>query len=411
MGLGSILKSAVHVAENVFHKAENNVKKTVKTIERTAEKDIKHFVGNVASQVAGNNPVTNFVHTAQDLQKAIAPKSKGIFGKILDAGNKFVGKVNNFGNNLIDKGKNFISKVNNFGSKALDFGKKVVNEVVNRSLDIGRSGLNIITEGLGGLGRSLFEGGGKALSGLGKALNPAPLGKLFSGDVKGAWQDFKGNLTEGAKKISSGLVQGLIQGPVDTVVVALQNGVSAIQTAVGLEPAGRGLNNEEKAELKKVYGNSIDLDKIRLKEGNIGLNNFLAPHTIGNTIYIPKGWLDSKDANYKQNRNELLVHETAHTWQYQNGGTDYIGASLWNQAKGFISGGDRGAAYDFESAIKAGKSWKELNPEQQAHLIDQAYGERMFDDPNARFVLKDGTDITDFTRKAIEEMLKGKGAA
>lgn len=411
MGLGGIIKSAFHKAENVFHKAENDVKKTVKTVEKHTAKQVSAFVGNVASQVAGNNPVSNLVHTAQNLQQAVKPKSKGFFGKLLDAGSNFVNKVGNFGNNLIDKGKSFLNKVSDFGSKALDFGKKALNEIKTRGLDIGRSLLNVVTEGGGGLLRSAFEGAGKILSGAGNLLNPAPLGKLFTGDFKGAWSDLKNNITEGLGKIGNGLVQGLIQGPVDTLIVGLQNGVSAIQTALGLEPAGRGLNAAETAELKKVYGDSIDLSQIRIKEGNIGLNNFLAPHTIGNTIYIPQGWLDPNNANYNQQRNELLVHETAHTWQYQNGGTDYIGASIWNQAKGAISGQSRNAAYEYDAPIKAGKSWTELNPEQQAHVIETAYARGLFDNPNQRFLLDDGTDATAFVRDAIEQMRKGKGAA
>jgi hypothetical protein len=404
MGLGGIIKSAFHKAENFVHNAEKDVVKAVKSVEKQTAKQVSAFVGNVASQVAGHNPVTQVVHTAQNIQHAIAPKSKGFFGKLLDKGSNFVNKVGNFGNNLIDKGKNLVNKVGDFGSKALDFGKKALNEIKNRGLDIGRSLVNVVTEGLGGLGRSFVEGGGKILKGAANLLNPAPLGKLFTGDFKGAWQDFKSNAVNGAKNIANGLVQATIQGPFDTAIVGLQNGVSAIQTALGLEPAGRGLTDAETADLKKVYGNSMDYSKIRIKEGNIGLNNFLAPHTIGNTIYLPKN-------SYKDQGTELLVHEAAHSWQYQNGGTDYIGESVWNQAKGAISGGSRNEAYDFGKAIKAGKSWTELNPEQQAHLIDQAYAERLFDDPNAKFILTDGTDITQYARNAIDQMRAGKGAA
>jgi hypothetical protein len=107
----------------------------------------------------------------------------------------------------------------------------------------------------------------------------------------------------------------------------------------------------------------------------------------------------------------LLVHEAAHTWQYQNGGIDYIGASIWNQLKGVVSGGDRGLAYEFTEPLKEGKKWKDLNPEQQASLIETAYRERFFDNQNARYILTDGTDLTQQMRDAIQEMLNGKGAA
>ncbi len=411
MGIGGLIKSAFNRAENVFQKAENNVKKTVKTVEKTTAKQVSAFVGNVSSQIAGNNPISQAVNTAQQIQKAVAPKSKGFFGNLLDKGSNLVNKVGNFGNkvanfgnNLVNTGRNFLNKVSDFGSKALDFGKKALTEIKDRGLDIGRSLVNVVTEGVGGLVRSAAEGIGKVAKGVGNILNPAPLAKLFTGDFKGAWDDFKGNVGNGLKNIGSGLVQGLIQGPVDTAIVALQNGISAIQTATGLEPAGRGLNDAETAALRKVYGNSMDLSQIRIKEGNLGLNNFLAPHTVGNTIYLPKD-------SYKNGGTDLLVHEAAHSWQYQNGGTDYIGSSLWNQAKGAISGGSRNAAYEFDAPIKAGKSWTELNPEQQAHVIETAYSRGLYDNPNQRFLLDDGTDATAFVRNAMEQVRNGKGAA
>lgn len=169
------------------------------------------------------------------------------------------------------------------------------------------------------------------------------------------------------------------------------------------------MNEGEIAQLRSVYGDSMDYSQIRIKEGHLGIANGLAPHTIGNTIYIPEGWLDPTSANYQADRNELLVHEAAHSWQYQNGGTDYIGESLWNQFSGWVSGGNRNEAYDFGRAVNEGKVWSELNPEQQAALIEEAYRDGLFNDPNAR-LMHNGTDYTDFARRAIAEMRAGRGA-
>jgi hypothetical protein len=413
MGLGGIIKSAFHAAENVFHKAENDVKKTVQTVEKNTARQVTSFVGNVTSQInKADTAIAKFIPTLPNLpplpKGAIGPappQSKGFFGDLWDG---ITGGIKSVGNAI---GSAFSTVGNAIGS-AVDWGKKALTEVGNRALDIGKSLLNVVTEGVGGLIRSTFEGIGKVASGIGNILNPGPLGKLFSGDFAGAWEDFKGNVSKGAEQIGNGLVQGLVQGPFDTLVVGLQNGISAIQTAIGVETPGRSLTEAETAELKKVYGDKVDLSQIRIKENDIGLNNLMAPHTVGNTIYIPKGWLpDPSSANYQQQRNELLVHETAHTWQYQNGGTDYLGSSIWNQLKGAISGGSRDAAYQYDEPIKAGKSWTELNPEQQAHLIENAYVQGLFDNPNATFRLKDGTDATAYVRDAIEQMRNGKGAA
>lgn len=394
MGLGSIVNSVVDKARDVVRSGENLVKDTVRTTAKVAPtvSQFSSVSNNIAGRLLGNDPISDItrkaVDTAQDLvAPATRSVSKGLFGKIAD-----------FGRGLLDRGSGFLKGV-------ADVGRNIINRVV----DSGRSIFNGLVEGGTGFVRSVIEGGGQILKGIGQTLNPAPFGKLFQSDFSGAWNDFKNNFTNGLSNIGGGLVKGTIQAVFDTGVVALSNGVSTVQTLLGLEPPSRGLNQNEIAELQKVYGDSIDYSQIRLKEGHLGIANGLAPHTVGNTIYIPKGWLDPNNANYQQNRNELLTHETAHVWQYQNGGTDYIGESLWNQALGAISGQSRNAAYEFETPIRNGKSWSELNPEQQAHLIEEAYNQNLFTDPNARFVYN-GNDYTDYARNAIAEMRAGRGA-
>jgi hypothetical protein len=406
MGLRGIVNSAINRAESFFNRTEDKAKKAVKTAEKITNKQVNSFVKNVTSQINGNNPIVkNFVPPVAIPNPA---KSLNFIDRAVNAGRNFVNNVRNVGNNLIQGGRNLLGRAAELGSRALDVGKRVFNEVKNRALDIGRSALNLVTEGVGGLVRSAVEGVGKIASGIGQALNPAPLGKLLSGDFSGAWNDFRNNVTSGAKQIGNGLVQGLIQGPFDTFIVGLQNTVSAIQTATGLEPAGRGLTEAETATLRSVYGDSIDLSQIRIKEGNIGLNNFLAPHTVGNTIYMPYSDTEKRDPAEIR---ELLVHETAHVWQYQNGGTDYIGESLWNQAKSSITGGDRGGAYGYDNDVRNRTPWQDLNPEQQGSIIEDAYSKGLFTNPNARFNLTDGTDVTDYVRNAIEQMRAGRGAA
>jgi len=67
---------------------------------------------------------------------------------------------------------------------------------------------------------------------------------------------------------------------------------------------------------------------------------------------------------------ETLIHEMGHVWQYQNGGLAYIPLSLLAQFKAWIGGGDRGGAYKWEPADKAGLPWENWNPEQQAQAIE-----------------------------------------
>lgn len=396
MGLRGILNSVVHTAESIFHTAESNVGNTVKTAEKivTTPGQLDSTVKSISARFTGNDPL-------EDITRSVARKAEDIAVRVVPAVVE-----NTFASGIKDLGKNLFSKAQNF----FDGAKSFVEGAANRIVDAGRSVINGTVEGLIGFGRSVFEGVGQTLTGIGEMLNPAPLAKVLNGDFTGAWNDIQNNFSKGASDVGRGLVKATVQALADTVIVALSSGVSALQTLVGLEPPSRALNQQEIAELKKVYGDTIDYSQIRLKEGFIGANQFLAPHTVGNTIYIPQGWLDSSKSDYQQRRNELITHETCHVWQYQNGGTDYISESLYNQAKGAISGGDRGAAYSIDASIKAGKKWSELNPEQQAHLIETAYGKGLFDNPNARFNLDDGTDITDYVRDAIKQVRQGQGA-
>jgi hypothetical protein len=382
----------VRLAERTINGAENTVDTAVKTAEKVvstaAQSDAA--VNSITARFAGENPI-------DDITRSVARRvGEAVVG---EAERRVETARQNFGGWLQEQAGNFLNGA-----------RSAVENVVERGVDAGRSLVNGTIEGLYGFGRSVVEGLGQTITGFGEMLNPAPLAKVFQGDFSGAWNDFKNNFSQGASDVGRGLIKTTVQAVFDTAIVGLSSGVSAIQTLVGLEPPSRALNSSEIATLQSVYGDTIDYSQIRLKEGFIGANQFLAPHTVGNTIYIPQGWLDPTSADYQANRNQLLVHETAHVWQYQTGGTDYIGESLYNQAVGAMSGGDRGAAYNFEKPIQAGKSWAELNPEQQAHLIEEAYVQGLFSNPNARLIHK-GNDFTDFARTAIQEMLAGRGAA
>ena len=388
MGLGSIVSSVVNKAVEIVKPVVNTVRDTVRTAERIAPtvSQFNSVAQNMTGRLLGNDPISDItrtaVRTAQNLVAPVAERAaRGVLGNIGD-----------------------------FFGGAFDRARDFVGNAANRVVDTGRTLFNSTVEGVIGFGRSVIEGGAQFFTGIGQVSNPTPLLKIFQGDFSGAWNDFKNNAVNGFQNIGGGLIKATVQAVFDTGIVALNGTISAIQTLVGLEPPSRALTNQEITELRKVYGDSLDYSQIRVKEGHLGIANGLAPHTIGNTIYIPEGWLNPNDPNYNAEHNKLIVHEAAHSWQYQNGGTDYIGESLWNQALGALTGGSRDAAYNYEQPIRDGKSWAELNPEQQAHLLDQAYKNGLFDDPNARFVLADGTDITDYVRNAIGQVRNGQGA-
>ncbi len=172
--------------------------------------------------------------------------------------------------------------------------------------------------------------------------------------------------------------------------------LAAIQVLAGVTAKPRHLTAEEKRELRKVYGDSIDLDAVVIREGNIGLmNQDGRAVTLGNTILVP--------AESAPLPLEILVHEFAHVWQYQHGGTDYIAESVAGQLR------DGHDAYNFSEELKQGTAWKDLGPEMQAALIQKAYEDGYFNKPGERFVV-DGHDYTAYLKAALREMKAGRGA-
>jgi hypothetical protein len=90
-----------------------------------------------------------------------------------------------------------------------------------------------------------------------------------------------------------------------------------------------------------------------------------------------------------------------HVWQHQNGGTDYMSEALWGQYFG--------DGYDFEKALKEGKSFGEMNPEQQAELMQQAYLSGYFEGPGRKFTYN-GVDYTAQLEAAVKQVRAGRGA-
>ncbi len=162
--------------------------------------------------------------------------------------------------------------------------------------------------------------------------------------------------------------------------------VSNIEQALGLEAPAVKLTKAQLVELEKVFFTSIDYGKVAIKAGNSHLLTMSGrAFVMGDTIYIPK-------QTYTM---PLLVHEMVHIWQYQNQGYDYISKSLWGQYLG--------EGYDFLKGIKKGKAWANLNPEQQASLIEQAYINGFFHGENREFIYK-GENYTLYLKHALGQL-------
>ncbi|WP_338873655.1 eCIS core domain-containing protein [Myxococcus stipitatus] len=200
-------------------------------------------------------------------------------------------------------------------------------------------------------GRGLLTGVVSASRGVGHGLRVVPT-EVARGLVLCA----RGRGREGRFKLRRGLWR-VAQLPADLVLMLLGRVVSATQVLSGFEPPGRGLTGFEIALVRPIFGTSLDYAAVRVKEGPLGLLGFSGRAFVhGNTVFIPPG-RDATDLG-------LLVHELTHVWQHQHGGTAYMSAALAAQ---FVGDG-----YNWRNAVKKGLRWEELNPEQQAQLIEDA---------------------------------------
>lgn len=213
--------------------------------------------------------------------------------------------------------------------------------------------------------------------------------------LRGAWS----NICDGARECrcgdARGLVQIFLQTPFDALLMVTGRTLSAVQTLVGVEPVARTLDADEIADLYKIYGNGINYSRVRLKEGRVALFSLAGrAFTHGDTIYVPPRLLGGDGRADRS----LLVHEMAHVWQHQHEGTSYMSRALYAQKFG--------DGYDFAKALREGKSWQQMNPEQQAEIIQHAHARGFFEHPDDKptSLVIEGTDYADLMRGVMHTL-------
>ncbi len=137
---------------------------------------------------------------------------------------------------------------------------------------------------------------------------------------------------------------------------------SAIQLAAITSPFGRAFYDWEYEIVRDIFQSSVDASRIRVVEARI-LN---APTTLGNQIRVPPGW------SFREANRPVLVHETAHVWQYQTQGTQYITDSVYHNASGQIATGNRNVAY-MNYRLTRDASITSFTAEEQATIVGDYY--------------------------------------
>lgn len=181
-----------------------------------------------------------------------------------------------------------------------------------------------------------------------------------------------------------GLIKGLIEigkSAVTLMIEATKLGASiaAVVFAILLDIFGshRGLNASERVEAEKVFGVSIDLDRVKLTDASLAADlimwiNKNRPFT---TMYV---------INYKSGSTlpmDTLIHELTHVWQAVNSGGVYMIEALHSQ---FF-----GKAYNLSEADlnKAGGRLLNLEREQQAVVVEE-YWKAEFDGQPTKIPVK-----------------------
>jgi len=285
---------------------------------------------------------------------------------------------------------------NKFSDRVKDVVKQSNSTVADAAKGVNKNNAEALND--------LDKGAGRTAQGLWNSMT-RPVG---SNEFGQGVQDLKG----GVNQFGSGIFKAAVQSPLDAFLTLVGGDFDYKQTILGLESIGRSLNAVEEQILRSVFGNSIMLQAITIKEGyagiyNAGDNNGLTltnnqrAITRGNTIYMKNAIPGSSDWN------STLVHETTHVWQNQNGGTDYISEALYAQIFG--------DGYDYADAVlNKNKSWAMLNPEQQGQLIQDAYDAEFFQNglwkvPNTN-PPQFRPDLAKYMKNVLPQLRAGQGA-
>jgi hypothetical protein len=202
---------------------------------------------------------------------------------------------------------------------------------------------------------------------------PFEIGVGFLQDMGGALKYFaRGDFGEGAERFGMAFVHPFERAGgyvVDNVMVGAQAISNVAGNVSGQAEPSRGLSKAERADLKSIYGDSINLEDIRIHREDLSNQAGINPHTVGNDIYLPQDCFNP-DGTLNTKGRITLAHEAFHVYQAQHGGNDYIHKALESHVGGIAESGSINSAYDWTGPLRAGTPFSEWNPEQQAAFMD-----------------------------------------
>ena len=151
----------------------------------------------------------------------------------------------------------------------------------------------------------------------------------------------------------------------------------AIGEPVTERPLRDVLTEEQQRDLEDLFGENLDLDSVVfVTDPGILAGKDDRPYVVGNYIFL--GDLDPGNPDDWP----VIKHELTHVWQGQNGGLNYIPDALYAQ--------EFGEGYNVARPFVGGETarWEQLNPEQQAELVQITESTGFADAPGQRLLVR-----------------------
>lgn len=366
--VGGVFGGAIGALGGLFSGSSDKEKREAEENLRRIEGEAQQDIANV-EQLVSNKKIEGFQKIRDAQNQLNAAKKNGASPEVLKALQDDLNQVAQQAFVDVTKAEADLSKVQNAAKTAiadatakLEVAKKAFEErqsvlnpfrrLVDKALAVFERGVDWIKElpdRVARLGETVFEGVA--------SLNP------FSGDFwKGVvhpWDTLK----------------SFARWSLDVAIQAGEvAGVNEIAETVAdfIKAGTRSLSDREKAVARSVFGDSINLNLVRIDEASLSV--LVVKKLKGADVYRPfttfhtiNTWGSIDDAT--------LVHELTHVWQYENDGAVYIPNALAGQ--GSDESYDYGRAAGLMNQINqygdVGNAFKNFNPEQQAQIIEDYY--------------------------------------
>lgn len=190
---------------------------------------------------------------------------------------------------------------------------------------------------------------------------PETAGDHSGGQVRRA---VAGGIVGGVLGAGAGAGLGFLTGgPVGAILGGLLGAAAGLMLGDVATSRRRSLTDPEKAEARLVFGNSLNLENVKVSEAPIMSVGGYA-RTLPDVVYLPPGALTANMGDYMP----LLIHELTHVWQYQHGIT--VTTTLFHAIfSTYKYGGEQGLI----RARAEGKKFVDFNTEQQGDICRDYY--------------------------------------